>query len=158
MRWPATFWTSLPKRASPMADDPPGNDVHAQGMATRRATLGDAYVDRTKGNTVGFDERFQHLLTEAAWGRVWSNDTLSPRERSLVTLSILAARGQWEEFALHVSATRNTGATAEEVAEAMMHVGIYAGIPAANQAIKIAKRVLLADDGGAGDSDPQGDG
>lgn len=120
-------------------------------MATRRRTLGEAYVAGAETAKTAFDTRFQQLLTEAAWGRVWSDDHFTPRERSLVTLAILAARGHWEELALHVRATRNTGASPQDVAEVMMHVAIYAGIPAANHAMKVAKETL-----GEGERDEHG--
>jgi 4-carboxymuconolactone decarboxylase len=109
------------------------------GTAIRRKVLGDAHVDRASASRTAFDAPFQELITSAAWGSVWSRPELSLRERSLITLSLLAALGHWEEFAMHVRATRNTGATPEDVREALMHVAIYAGVPAANHAIKIAK-------------------
>ncbi|MBB1249263.1 4-carboxymuconolactone decarboxylase [Rhizobium sp. G21] len=115
---------------------------HRQGMATRRSVLGDAYVDRAEAAKTAFDEPFQALITEAAWGHVWSRPEWSKRERSMVTIALLAALGQDEEVAMHVRATANTGATPEDLREAMLHVAIYAGVPAANHAIKIIKNVL----------------
>ena len=115
---------------------------HAQGLATRRAVLGDAHVDRAQAAATDFDQPFQELITEAAWGHVWSRPGLTRRERSIVTIALLAALGQGEEVAMHVRATLNTGATREDIGEAMLHVAIYAGVPAANHAIKIAKDVF----------------
>src|SRR5512138_3026752 len=106
----------------------------------RRAVLGDAYVDSAEAGKTEFDAPFQALITEGAWGSVWSRPHWSKRERSIVTIALLAALGHDEELALHVRATRNTGATVEDLREAMMHVAIYAGVPAANHAIKIVKR------------------
>ncbi len=117
-------------------------DRYAQGMATRRSVLGAAYVDKTQTGKTEFDAPFQALLTELAWGHVWSRPDISRRERSMITLSILAALGQWDELALHTRATVNTGASPEDIREAMLHVGIYAGIPAANHAMKIVKQTL----------------
>lgn len=114
---------------------------HVQGMKTRRAVLGDAHVDRAERLKSDFDAPFQELITEAAWGQVWSGAALSPRERSMITIALLAALGQDDEVAMHVRATANTGATKEDVREALMHVAIYAGVPAANHAIKIVKQV-----------------
>ena len=110
-----------------------------RGMETRRAVLGDAHVDGAEANQTDFDAPFQALITESAWGAVWSRPHWSKRERSMVTIALLAALGHDEELAMHVRATRNTGATEEDLCEAMMHVAIYAGIPAANHAIKIIK-------------------
>ena len=115
-------------------------DLFEQGMAIRRAVLGDAHVDRAEAGKTDFDAPFQALITETAWGSVWSRPYWDKRQRSIVTIALLAALGQDEELALHVRATRNTGATMEDLREAMMHVAIYAGVPAANHAIKIIKR------------------
>ena len=115
---------------------------HAQGMATRRKVLGDAHVDRAEANKTAFDQPFQELITEAAWSHVWSRDTISNRERSMLTLALLAGLGKYEELALHTRATANTGATRDDVKEVMLHVAIYAGVPRANHAIKVVKQVL----------------
>lgn len=115
---------------------------HSQGMATRRSVLGDAHVDRAEAGKTDFDLPFQNLITEAAWGHVWSRPGLSKRERSLITIALLAALGHDDEVAMHVRATANTGATREDVCEALLHVAIYAGVPAANHAIKIAKKTF----------------
>jgi 4-carboxymuconolactone decarboxylase len=121
------------------------NSRHADGMRVRRNILGDAHVDRTEAAKTEFDTAFQHLITESAWGTVWARTNWTKRERSMVTLALLAALGHHDEIALHVRATRNTGATPDDIAEAMLHVAIYAGVPAANSAIKIAKQVLAED-------------
>jgi 4-carboxymuconolactone decarboxylase len=110
------------------------------GIATRRAVLGDAHVDRASAAMTSFDEPFQTLITESAWGSVWSRPNLSKRERSIVTLALLAALGHDEEVAMHTRATANTGATPEDVREALLHVAIYAGAPAANRAFRIVKK------------------
>ena len=118
------------------------SERHRLGMATRRTILGDAHVDHASAQATAFDADFQAFITEGAWGSVWSRPGLTKRERSLVTLALLAALGHDDEVALHVRATRNTGATPEDIAETMMHVAVYAGVPAANHAIKIAKATL----------------
>lgn len=115
-------------------------DKLESGMQVRRAVLGDAHVDRAESAKTPFDEPFQTLITEGAWGTVWAGDGLNLRERSLITLALLAAQGHWDEVAMHIRATANTGATPEDVREAFLHVAIYAGVPAANHALKIAKQ------------------
>ncbi|KAA3515511.1 MULTISPECIES: 4-carboxymuconolactone decarboxylase [Agrobacterium] len=112
------------------------------GMKTRREVLGNAHVDRAQAASTPFDQPFQQLITESAWGNVWSGTQWTKRERSIVTIALLAALGQDEEVAMHVRATANTGATEEDIREALMHVAIYAGVPAANHAFKIAKNTL----------------
>ncbi len=115
------------------------DDRAAMGEKTRRRVLGDAHVDRASGNATPFDEPFQNFITQGAWGSVWSRDEFTLRERSIVTIALLAALGHDEELAMHIRATANTGATAEDIREALLHVAVYAGVPAANSAIKIAK-------------------
>jgi 4-carboxymuconolactone decarboxylase len=131
------------------------SDRFQQGMATRRTVLGDAHVDRAEAGKTTFDEPFQALITEAAWGHVWSRPDWTKRERSIVTLALLAALGHHEEVAMHVRATANTGATPEDLREAMLHVAIYAGVPAANSAIKVIKKTL--EEMGAGEARRGGD-
>jgi len=115
---------------------------YEQGMAIRREVLGDAHVNRTIASQTGFDEPFQDMITETAWGQVWARPQLTKRERSLITLALLAAGGHDDEVAMHVRATGNTGASREDIQEVMLHVAVYAGVPAANHAIKIAKKTL----------------
>ncbi|MCR9235120.1 MAG: 4-carboxymuconolactone decarboxylase [Alphaproteobacteria bacterium] len=112
------------------------------GMQVRRAVLGDAHVDRVEADKTAFDAPFQELITEAAWGHVWARPQLSPRERTIVTIALLAALGHDEEVAMHVRASANTGASKDDVCEALMHVAIYAGVPAANRAVKIVKQTF----------------
>lgn len=112
------------------------------GMATRRAVLGDPHVDRAERGKNGFDSDFQTFITESAWGGVWSRPGLSKRERSMVTIALLAAGGHDEEVAMHVRATVNTGASADDIKEVLLHVAVYAGVPAANRAFRIAKEEL----------------
>ncbi len=86
-----------------------------------------------------FDEPFQTLITEGAWGTVWASDGISLRERSMLTLALLAATGNFEEIPMHIRATARTGASKQDVLEAFQHVAIYAGVPRANHALKLAK-------------------
>jgi 4-carboxymuconolactone decarboxylase len=125
------------------------SERHDQGMKTRRSVLGAAHVDRAEATKTPFDAPFQELITEAAWGHVWSRDTISKRERSMMTLALLAGLGNFEELALHTRATANTGASRDDVMEAMLHVAIYAGVPRANHAIKVIKQVFDEMDGKA---------
>lgn len=108
-------------------------------MRIRRQVLGDAHVDRAEANKTDLDTDFQRFITEGAWGSVWSRPGFTLRERSIVTLALLAALGNNEEIAMHVRATARTGATQEDLVEAMLHVAVYAGVPRANHALKIIK-------------------
>ena len=115
------------------------------GMRVRRQVLGDAHVDRAQARQTSLDADFQRLITEMAWGTLWARPDLDRRTRSLITIAILAALGRADELALHIRATANTGATPEEIAETLLHVAIYAGVPAANSAFAIAKKELALD-------------
>lgn len=124
------------------------SDRHRQGMQTRRRVLGEAHVNRAEAAKGPLDAPFQDLITEAAWGHVWSRDAISPRDRSLITIALLAGLGNHEELALHLRATANTGASRAEVMEALLHVAIYAGVPRANTAVRIAKEIFAEMEGG----------
>lgn len=121
-----------------MADD----DLYRGGLTVRKSVLGEAHVARATAATTDFDRPFQELITRSAWGSVWKREELTKRDRSLITIALLAALGHYDEFVMHLRATRNTGATMEEVREALLHVAIYAGVPAANHAIQLAKKTF----------------
>lgn len=121
--------------------EPEQPDPYEAGMRARRRVLGDAHVDAATAASTDLDRDFQRWITETAWGGVWSRDVLDDRTRSLVTIAILAALGR-DELDLHLRATENTGASPEEIAEVMLHVGVYAGVPAANHGMARAKEIL----------------
>jgi 4-carboxymuconolactone decarboxylase len=120
-------------------------------MKVRREVLGDAHVDRASQQVTPLDARFQRWITETAWAGVWDDPTLDRRTRSLVTIAILGALRS-DELTLHLKAARNTGATPDEIAEVLMHVGTYAGVPAANSAFAAAKAVYHDTTEGASDA------
>ncbi len=117
------------------------DDRYVTGMAVRRGVLGDAHVDRAEAGKGAFDADFQRFITEGAWGSVWARPGLDRRTRSMLVIALMAALGHEDELAMHFRATRNTGATVEDVKEVLLMVAVYAGVPAANTAIRIAKRV-----------------
>ena len=139
-----------------MTDKRIETDRYRQGLTTRREVLGEAHVARALANETEFDKPFQTFITEGAWGSLWSRPGLSKRERSIVTIALLAAGGHYDEVAMHVRATARTGATKNDICEALMHVAVYAGVPAANHAFKIAKSVYSEMEAGTdtgGDAD-----
>lgn len=117
------------------------NDKYEAGMRVRREVLGDAHVNRAESNKTDFDADFQQFITETAWGSVWARPGLDRVTHHLLTICILAALGKEHELAMHVRATINTGVTQEQLKEALLHVAVYAGIPAANTAFSVAKKV-----------------
>ncbi len=110
------------------------DDRLERGMAVRRAVLGEEHVDRAQASTTEFTRDFQELITRYAWGEIWTRPGLDRKTRSLLTIAILASLGRAEELRLHVRATRNTGATRDEVREVLLQVAVYAGVPAGNSA------------------------
>jgi len=112
-----------------------------RGMQMRRAVLGDEHVDRSWKNSTPFDEDFVRFITEVAWGSVWAREGLDLKTRHMITIAIIAALGREHELKLHINASPNTGITAEELKEVLLHVAAYAGIPAANSAFAIAKEL-----------------
>ena len=116
-------------------------DRRPAGEATRRAVLGEEHVNRSQGKATDFDRGFIDLITESAWGTVWASDAITKRERSMLTLALLAGLGNFEEFELHLRATVNTGASKEDIREVLHHVAIYAGVPRANHSFKVARQI-----------------
>jgi 4-carboxymuconolactone decarboxylase len=122
-------------------------DPYAAGMAVRRQVLGDEHVDRANATMDEFTADFQDFITRYAWGGLWTRPGIERRQRSMITLALLAALGHHDELAMHVRAALRIGVTREEIREVLMHVAVYAGVPAANTAFKIAQRTLDASDG-----------
>jgi len=114
----------------------------AAGMQTRREVLGDEHVDRAVANTTEFTAAFQDFITRFAWGELWNRPGLSREARSMVTIAMLAALGRDEELGLHVRAGLRNGLTSADVAEVLLQVAVYAGVPAANRAFAIAARII----------------
>jgi len=117
------------------------DDRFKKGMAVRKSVLGEDHVERAEANKSEFDADFQRFITETAWGSVWARPGLDRKTRHLLTIAMMATLGKHEELAMHIKATQNTGVTRDEVKEVLLQVAIYAGIPAANTAVAIAKKV-----------------
>ena len=116
-----------------------------QGMSVRREVLGDEHVDRAVANTTRFTAPFQDFITRYAWGEVWSRPGLSRAERSMITLTALVALRQEGELAMHLRAALRNGLTPGQIGEVLLHSAVYAGVPAANRAFAIARKVLAED-------------
>ena len=123
------------------------------GMKVRKEVLGSEYVEQALARSTEFDADFQHYITESAWGSVWARPDLDRRTRSLVTIAILAASGR-EELAVHLRASRNIGVDPHEIAEVLLHVAVYAGVPAANAAFSVAKKEFDQPRGVSVEEDP----
>lgn len=119
-----------------------GSERYQAGLAIRRRTLGEAYVKAALDNASEFTRPFQEFVTEYAWGEVWTGHELPKRDRSLVTVAMLAAMNQHDELRLHLEAAVRNGCTPEEIRATLFHVALYAGLPAAVSAFKIAQQVL----------------
>jgi 4-carboxymuconolactone decarboxylase len=113
-----------------------------RGMAMRRKVLGDDYVDGTMANIDDFNRDFQALLTEFAWGAVWGDDRLKPRDRSILNLGMIACLGRMHEFELHFRGAMRNGLTKEELSAILRHIAVYCGFPAAVDCQRVAKKVL----------------
>jgi 3-oxoadipate enol-lactonase/4-carboxymuconolactone decarboxylase len=118
------------------------SDERERGMEVRREVLGDDHVDNAIEGTTEFTKDFQDLITRYAWGEIWTRPGLDRRMRSAITLTALVARGHFEELAMHIRAARRNGLTDDEIKEVLLQSAIYCGVPAANQAFKVASEVL----------------
>lgn len=120
------------------------------GMSVRRAVLGDEYVDRAVAGATRLTADFQDFITRYAWGDVWSRPGLDRASRSRLTIALLAALGHHEELAVHVVAGVRNGLSSDDIAEVLLHTAVYAGVPAANAALRVAQAAL---DGAPGRDD-----
>ncbi|MEE1803404.1 3-oxoadipate enol-lactonase [Streptomyces sp. JV176] len=116
------------------------------GMRVRREVLGDAHVARAQAGTTPFTARFQDFISRYAWGEIWTDPTLTRRERSMITLTALVAGGHHDELAMHVRAARRNGLTPEEIGAVLLQSAVYCGVPAANSAFAVAGRVLAEEE------------
>ncbi len=114
----------------------------ADGARIRREVLGDEHVERARERTTSFTAEFQDLITRYAWGEIWARPGLDRRTRSAITIVALVATGRTEELELHLRAALRVGLTPDELKEVLLHCAVYCGVPAANTAFAIAKRVL----------------
>ena len=117
------------------------DERYERGMEVRRAVLGEEHVERATASATELTRDFQQLITRYAWGEIWSRPGLDRKTRSMLTIAMTAALGRIDELRLHVRASRNTGVTRDEVKEVLMHVAVYAGVPAANTAFHHAAAV-----------------
>lgn len=118
------------------------SDKFDKGLATRKAVLGDQYVDRSINNSTRFTKPLQTLVTEYCWGDIWQREGLSLRERSLINLAMISVLNRPHELELHLRGALNNGVTPEEIREVLLQVAIYAGVPASIDAFRVASRVL----------------
>lgn len=114
---------------------------YATGLETRKQVLGEEHVARASQNATSLDAPFQQMITRLAWGELWSNGDLSRRERSMITIGILAALGRDGELTLHLKTAQRIGLSEAELRQVLMHVAIYGGVPAANHAFVLAKQL-----------------
>lgn len=123
--------------------NPSDSELREAGTRVRREILGEDHVDRAARRTSGFSRPFQDYITRSAWGEVWTRPGLDRRMRSAVTLATLTTLRAEEEIAMHVRAAIGNGLTPAEIAEVLLHTGVYAGVPQANTAFAIAQRTLI---------------
>ena len=116
--------------------------LYARGLARRRQVLGDAYVGRALESVDDFNHDFQRLVTEYCWGEAWGDETLSPRERSILTLGMVAAIGRMGEFANHVRGARTNGLTSNELRAVFIQIAIYCGIQVGADCFQVAEPIL----------------
>ncbi|HKN09631.1 MAG TPA: carboxymuconolactone decarboxylase family protein [Pseudomonadota bacterium] len=116
--------------------------LYDRGLAKRRHVLGDSYVDRALSKANDFNREFQRLVSEYCWGEVWGDETLSPRERSILTLGMVAALGKMGEFANHVRGAGVNGLTPKELRAVLIQIAIYCGIPVGADCFQVAEGIL----------------
>jgi len=116
---------------------------YERGLAKRKAVLGDAYVEKALASADDFSRPLQDLVTSFAWGQVWTREELPPRTRSLVNLAMLAALNRPHELRIHLRGAVNNGCTNDEIREVLLQTAVYCGFPAAIDAFRAARDVLV---------------
>jgi 4-carboxymuconolactone decarboxylase len=117
-------------------------DTYDRGLTMRRKVLGAEYVDRALNNADDFNRDFQRIVTQYCWGETWGDDTLTPRERSILNLGMIASLGKMEEFQTHVRGALTNGLTPNEIRAVLTQIAIYCGIPVGVDCFRLAKAVL----------------
>ena len=118
------------------------DETHERGMEVRRQVLGDEHVEEAIRTTTELTADFQSFITRYAWGEIWTRPGLDRKTRSCITLTALVALNRPEELEMHLRAALRNGVTTEEIREVLLHCAVYCGVPAANGAFAIARRVL----------------
>ena len=118
------------------------DDAYERGLRIRREVLGDEHVDRAVEQVVDETRDFQDFITRYAWGEIWARAGLDRRVRSCITLTALVAQGRSDELELHIGAARRNGLTDAEISEVLLQTAVYCGVPAANSAFRVFRRVL----------------
>lgn len=119
--------------------------LYETGRAIRSKVLGEAYVAKAAQASEQFGSEFQEMTTALAWGGIWAREGLALRDRSLIAISVLAALNRPGELAMHIPGGLRNGLGVQELEEALLHVGLYAGFPATTAANKVAQAVLNTD-------------
>jgi 4-carboxymuconolactone decarboxylase len=123
--------------------------TYDRGLAKRRKVLGDEYVDRALNNVDDFNRDFQRILTQYCWGEAWGDETLSPRERSILNLGMIAALGKMEEFQSHTRGALRNGLSPNELRAVLTQIAVYCGIPVGVDCFRTAKPIVDAHKKGA---------
>lgn len=117
-------------------------DMYDRGLAKRRAVLGDAYVDKAMANVDDFNRDFQRFVTQYCWGEAWGDDTLTPRERSILNLGMIASLGKMHEFETHFRGAMNNGLTVDELRAVLTQIAVYCGVPVGVDCFRVGRQVL----------------
>ncbi|MEU7026313.1 alpha/beta fold hydrolase [Streptomyces sp. NPDC046275] len=128
----------VPAAPAEEADTRP--DPYESGLKLRREVLGDAHVDEALADPFGTE--LQSLVTRFAWGEVWSREGLDRRTRSAVTLAALITGGHHDALADHTRAALRNGLTPDELREILLQTALYSGLPAAESAQRVVRRVI----------------
>jgi len=122
--------------------------MHDLGLAKRRKVLGEEYVNRALANVNDFNRDFQRFITQYCWGEAWGDDTLTPRERSILNLGMIAALGKMEEFQTHVRGALTNGLTPNEIRAVLTQITVYCGVPIGVDCFRTAKPIVDQHKGG----------
>jgi 4-carboxymuconolactone decarboxylase len=132
----------MPSMISMKEDTTLDKEKFEEGLAVRRAVLGEDYVAKSFANADDFTRPIQELVTEGAWGTIWTRPGLPRKTRSLLNVGLLAALNRPNEFKAHVRGALNNGCTPEEIQEVLLQVAIYCGMPAGVDGFRNAAEII----------------
>lgn len=113
-----------------------------KGLARRKATLGEDYVDKSLAEADDFSRPFQEAMTAWCWGFGWGDDTIDAKTRSMMNLAMIGALGKMHEWELHCRAALGNGVSKDEIRAIVHVIGIYCGVPQAMECFRSARKVL----------------
>ena len=113
-----------------------------KGLAKRKSTLGDEYVEKNLAAADDFNRPFQEAMTAWCWGFGWGDETIDAKTRSMMNLAMIGALGKMHEWEIHCRGAITNGVSVEEIRAIIHVISIYCGVPQGVECFRVARKVL----------------